>query len=265
MGNHSALLTIMVNAAERAGRSLQRMFGAVEKLHIDRKGPADFVSNADRESESIIRESLEKDRPGYGFVLEERGVVEGTDKSHVWHVDPIDGTTNFIHGLPHFAVSIGLVRDGIPVAGVVYNPITYELFVAEKGKGAFLNDRRIRVSKRTELSDALISCGGGHAGSIVRKRVTSEMTAMGEKGAILRRFGSAALDLAYVASGRLDGFWEYALHSWDVVAGLVLVREAGGFVASIDENDDLIPYRSLVCGNDSTFKLLFDCLKKKSD
>src|SRR5579883_215981 len=222
MGSHSALLNIMVNAAEKAGRTLQRAFGEVEKLHIARKGPADFVSNADRESEKIIRESLEKDRPGYGFVLEEGGAVKGTDKSHVWHIDPIDGTTNFIHGLPHFAVSIGLVREGIPVAGVVYNPITHELFVAEKGKGAFLNDHRIRVSKHSGLSDALMGCGGGHAGPVVRKRVTTEMTLVGEKGVILRRFGAAALDLAYVASGRLDGFWEYALHSWDVAAGLVL-------------------------------------------
>jgi myo-inositol-1(or 4)-monophosphatase len=262
MSSHSALVNIMVRAAEKAGRSLQRAFGEVEKLEISRKGPADFVSNADQESEMIIRTSLEKDRPGYGFVLEEGGAVKGSDKSHVWHIDPIDGTTNFIHGLPHFAVSIGLVREGIPVAGVVYNPITHELFVAEKGKGAFLNDRRIRVSKRSDLNDALVGGGGGHAGPVVRKRVTEEMTMLGEKGVILRRFGAAALDLAYVASGRLDGFWEYALHSWDVAAGLVILREAGGFASGLDEGDDIMPYRSIVGGNDATFKLLSAALKK---
>jgi myo-inositol-1(or 4)-monophosphatase len=229
----------MIAAARKAARSLARDFGEVENLQVSRKGPSDFVSAADVKAEKTLFEELSKARPGYSFLLEERGAVEGTDKTHRWLVDPLDGTSNFLHGIPHFAISIGLEREGILVAGVVYNIIRDELFWAERGAGAFLNDRRLRVAARSDMRDALFATGTPFHGKPGHDVFLAEVERVISRTAGVRRFGSAALDLAYVAAGRFDGFWERGLNAWDVAAGAVLVREAGGVVNEIDGGDFL--------------------------
>ena len=237
MPQASALLNVMIAAARKAARSLARDFGEVENLQVSRKGPSDFVSSADIKAEKTLFEELSKARPGYGFVMEERGVVEGTDKTNRWLVDPLDGTTNFLHGIPHFAISIGLEREGVLVAGVVYNVVRDELFWAEKGQGAYLNDRRLRVAGRNDMLDALFACGTPFHGKAGHDIALAEIQRVIAKTAGVRRFGAAALDLAYVAAGRFDGYWERNLNVWDIAAGAVLVREAGGVVNEIDGGD----------------------------
>src|SRR5712671_621423 len=233
----SALLNVMIAAARKAGRSLKRDFGEVEKLQVSLKGPANFVSSADHRAEETLRAELARARPGYGFLGEEGGRQDGADKTHCWIVDPLDGTTNFLHGIPQFAISIALERDGTIVAGLVYNPANEELFTAERGKGAFLNDQRLRVAARKRLADAVIACGLPHLGRGDLVQFRKEFGAVQEKVAGLRRFGAAALDLAFVAAGRLDGYWERNISPWDIAAGLILVREAGGFVTDLDGGD----------------------------
>src|SRR5690348_6831295 len=230
----SALLNVMVQAARKAARSLKRDFGEVERLQVSLKGPANFVSAADRRAEEILYEDLSKARPGYGFLGEEGGRREGPDKTNTWIVDPLDGTTNFLHGVPHFAISIALEREGALFAGVVYNPVTDEMFVAEKGKGAFLNEHRIRVAARRELADALVGCGLPHPNRSDLALNAREIAAMQSKVGGVREFGAAALDLAFVAAGRFDAYWERDLSAWDVAAGIVLVREAGGYLSDLD-------------------------------
>ena len=247
----SALINVMVAAARKAARSLKRDFGEVEKLQVSLKGPANFVSAADHRAEETLRAELGKARPGYGFLGEETGRQDGADKTHCWIVDPLDGTTNFLHGIPQFAISIGLEREGTIVAGVVYNPITEELFVAERGKGAFLNDQRLRVAARKRLSEAVIACGLPHLGRGDLAQFRQEFAAVQEKVAGLRRFGAAALDLAWVAAGRLDAYWERNLSAWDLAAGLLLVREAGGFASDLDGGDDIFDKREVIAGNEA--------------
>lgn len=245
------LITVMVDAVMKAAKMLRRDFGEVENLQVSRKGPGDFVSAADRKAEQTLREALEKARPGYGFVLEESGIVEGTDKTNVWHVDPLDGTTNFLHGIPQFAISVGLERDGRIQAGVVYDPIKDELYVAEKGQGAFLNNRRLRVSARTELPDCLVACGIPFLGHGNHPEFLREMATIMPKVAGLRRMGSASLDLAAVAAGRVDGYWERDVKSWDIAAGIILVREAGGYISDADGGDQMIAKGNVVAGNET--------------
>src|SRR5271154_7135292 len=205
---HSALINVMVKAARRAGRSLKRDLGEIENLQVSLKGPANFVSLADRRAEEMLYEDLAKARPGYGFIGEEGGSRPGNDKSHTWIVDPLDGTTNFLHGIPQFAISIALEREGVIVAGIVYNPANEELFAAERGKGAFLNDQRLRVAARRRMSEAVVACGLPHVGRGDLALFRSEIAVVQERVAGLRRFGAAALDLAWVAAGRFDAFWE---------------------------------------------------------
>jgi myo-inositol-1(or 4)-monophosphatase len=233
----SALLNVMIKAAHKASRALKRDFGEVEHLQISVKGPASFVTAADRRAEETLRTELEQARPGYSFLGEEGGLHEGTDKTHCWIVDPLDGTLNFLHGIPHFAISIALEREGTIIAGVVYNPVSDDLFTAERGKGAFLNDRRLRVAARKGLSEAVVACALPHPsrGDVMLTR--NEHAAVQQKVAGLRRFGAAALDLAWVAAGRLDAYWERGLSPWDMAAGIALVREAGGFVTDLDGKD----------------------------
>jgi myo-inositol-1(or 4)-monophosphatase len=257
----SPLLNVMIAAARKTARALKRDFGEVEKLQVSLKGPANFVSSADRRAEETIYQELGKARPGYGFLGEEGGEREGADKSHRWIVDPLDGTTNFLHGIPQFAISIALEREGAVVAGLVYNPANEEMFIAEKGKGAFMNEQRIRVAGRKRLADSVIACGLPHVGrgDIVLGR--KETGAVQEQVAGLRRFGAAALDLAWVAAGRLDGYWERDIKPWDIAAGLILLREAGGFVSDCDGGEDMFAKGQIVAGNDAIHKELLAALK----
>ncbi|MEJ6783526.1 inositol monophosphatase family protein [Aminobacter sp. Piv2-1] len=258
----SAIINVMVQAAMKAGRSLARDFGEVQNLQVSLKGPGDYVSQADRKAEDIIFTELAKARPGYGFLMEERGAVEGEDSQHRWIVDPLDGTTNFLHGIPVFSISIALERQGQIVAAVVYNPAMDELYTAERGGGAFLNDRRLRVSGRTKLTDAVIGCGVPHLGRGHHGNFLLELRNVMAEVAGVRRLGSAALDLAYVAAGRMDGFWETALSPWDVAAGILLVREAGGFVSDGKGGQDMLEGGSIVVGNELIHKALLKTLKK---
>jgi len=254
MPNHSALITVMIDAARKAARGLVRDFGEVEALQVSRKGIADFVSAADLRAEQTIFETLTHARPKYGYVMEERGEAEGSDKSNRWIVDPLDGTTNFLHGIGEFAVSIGLERDRQPYAGVIFNPISDELYWAEKGAGAWRNDNRMRVSGRRDLEDCLFACGLPFSGRPGRARALREADLVLSKTAGIRRMGSAALDLAGVAGGRYDAFWEHGLHAWDVCAGIVLVREAGGFVSEINGGRDPLHGGSIIAGNAEIFE-----------
>lgn len=253
MTHASAIMTVMINAARKAARGLARDFGELDGLHTSKKGAADFVSAADLRAEQVIFEELGKGRPKYGFVMEERGEIEGADNSNRWVVDPLDGTTNFLHGLPQFAISICLERDRQPYAGVVFNPATNELFWAEKGEGAWLNDKRIRVSRRTSLEESIFATGLPFKGRPGRDIALKETDRVLAETAGVRRFGSAALDLAFVAAGRFDAYWERDLHPWDVGAGIVIVREAGGIVAEIDGGARPMHAGSILAANAEIF------------
>lgn len=258
---HSALLNVMIAAARKAGRALKRDFGEVEKLQVSLKGPANFVSSADRRAEETLYAELSRARPGYGFLGEEGGSREGADRTHRWIVDPLDGTTNFLHGIPQFCISIALQREGTIVAGLLYNPAIEELFVAERGKGAFLNDQRIRVAARRGLADCVIACGLPHLGRGNIELGHRETRAVQGQVAGLRRFGAAALDLGWVAAGRLDGYWERDLKPWDMAAGLLIVREAGGYVSDLDGADEMLAKGHIVAGNETVHKELLRVLK----
>ena len=258
----SALLNVMTAAARKAGRSLKRDYGEVENLQVSMKGPANFVTVADRRAEEILQAELTKARPGYGFLGEEGGRRDGDDKSHCWIVDPLDGTTNFLHGIPQFAISIALEREGVIVAGVVYNPANDELFLAERGKGAFLNDQRLRVAARRRMSEAVVACGMPHVGRGDLALFRSEIAAVQERVAGLRRFGAAALDLAWLAAGRFDAFWERDLSPWDMAAGVLMVREAGGFATDLDGEDGIFIKRQVIAGNEFLHKALIQVLKE---
>ncbi|RST88236.1 inositol monophosphatase [Aquibium carbonis] len=259
---YSALMRVMVEAARKAGRSLSRDFGEVQNLQVSMKGPGDYVSQADRKAEEIIFTELSRARPGYSFLMEERGVVEGDDAQHRWIVDPLDGTTNFLHGIPIFAVSIALERQGQLQAALVYNPAMDELYTAERGGGAFMNDRRLRVAGRTKLTDSVIGTGIPHLGRGHHGNALIELrNVMGEVSGI-RRMGAAALDLAYVAAGRLDGFWESGLSPWDMAAGLLLVREAGGFASDREGGQEMFDTGTVVAGNETIHRVLLRQLRK---
>ncbi len=237
MSRPSPTVTVMMDAARAAGRRLIRDFGEVENLQVSRKGPSDFVSAADKKAEEIIRKSLEKTRPGYGFLLEEGGEVLGSDKTHRFIIDPLDGTLNFLHGIPHFAVSIGLEREGKLRAGVVHDPMRNETFWAEENQGAWLDNKRLRVASRRKLSEAVVTTGIPQLGKDGGEKFIDELARVRAEVAAVRRFGSAALDLAWVAAGRFDGFWERGLQLWDIAAGFVLMQEAGGMVTGLDKKD----------------------------
>ncbi len=257
----SALLNVMAAAAQKAARRMVRDFGEVENLQVSRKGPADFVSLADKKAEQTLVQELSKARPDYGFVLEEGENITGKDSSNTWVIDPLDGTTNFLHGIPHFAISIALMRDNDLFAGVVYNPLSDEMFWAEKGQGAFLNGRRLRVSARHDMSEGLFATGFGFMGRDADPRYLERIEAVTSVSAGIRRFGAAALDLAYVAAGRYDGYWECSLQPWDLAAGIVLVREAGGFVSDISGRKKMLETGSVLAANDKFYAPLHKLLK----
>ena len=249
MPSHSALITVMERAARKAAPRLRRDFNEVEQLQVSKKGPSDFVSNADRAAEATIKEILQQARPDFGFLMEEEGETLGAGKRR-WIVDPLDGTSNFLHGIPHFAISIAVEEEGQIIAGLVYQPLTDESFWAERNSGAWLQSRRLRVSARRDLGDCLIATGipfRGHGDYDKNEKI---MSAVSPQIAGIRRFGAASLDLAWVAAGRYDGYWEADLHPWDWAAGMLLVREAGGFVTDYRGGDKMFDRRELVAGND---------------
>lgn len=250
MAFRSPLINVMASAATKAARGLKRDFGEVENLQVSRKGPSDFVSVADKKAEEVLHAELSRVRPDFGFLMEEGGEIEGRDKSHRWIIDPLDGTTNFLHGLPQFAISIGVERDGEVIAGIVYNPITDEMFWAEKGAGAYCNDRRLRIAARKDLGDCVIATGIPFRGKGNHLRFLKELGIVMREVAGIRRFGAASLDLAYVAAGRFDGFWETGLQPWDIAAGIILVREAGGFVSDQRGAKKVLEAPEIVAGNE---------------
>jgi myo-inositol-1(or 4)-monophosphatase len=257
MVSHSGLITVMQKAARKAAPRIRRDFGEVEQLQVSRKGPADFVSMADKRAEETVMEELRYARPDWGFYMEEGGTIEGAPGKPRWVLDPIDGTSNFLHGIPHFAVSIA-VQEAKPggqgwgevTQGLVYQPLSDESFWAEKGRGAWLNERRLRVSSRRNLDDALVATGVPYKGHGQLERFQRILEAVSPEVAGIRRFGSAALDLAWVAAGRYDGFWEEDLQFWDVAAGILLVREAGGFVTDFRGSEAGLAKGQVLAGND---------------
>ena len=250
MSTQSALLKVMSDAARKAARGLNRDFGELAELQVAKKAPADFVSAADLKAEQVLFEALTKARPGYSFHGEERGLIEGTDKTHTWIVDPLDGTTNFLHAIPHFAINIALERADVGVvAAVTYNPITNELFWAEKGKGCYVNDHRLRVAARQRMDEAVLATGIPFLGHGQHAKFLKELHQMTQRVAGVRRFGSAALDMAWVAAGRFDGYWERDLKPWDLAAGTLLVTEAGGKVTDADGGDAVLGTGSVVAAN----------------
>ena len=261
MSTPGALLKVMIDAARKAGRALARDFGEVAELQVSKKGAADYVTAADLKAEQTLFEELLRARPGYGFLGEERGMIEGTDKTHTWIVDPLDGTTNFLHAMPHFAINIALQRDGQIVAGVTYNPANADLFWAERGRGAYLNDRRLRVAARTRFEEAVFATGIPFMGHGQHGRFLKELHQVSQRVSGVRRFGAAALDLAWVAAGRFDGYWERDLSPWDMAAGLLLVSEAGGQVTDADGGSDPLAAGSICAANQVLHGPLLDRLR----
>lgn len=250
MSNQSALITVIERACRKAAPKLRRDFGEVAQLQVSRKGPADFVSQADRAAERTLVEELQRARPGFGFLLEEGGEIPGeAPDSPRFIIDPLDGTSNFLHGIPHFAISVAVEHHGVTLAGVVYQPLTDETFWAERGRGAWLHNGRLRVSGRTQMADALLATGIPYRGHGDAARFEAILAAVIPEVAGVRRFGAASLDLAWVAAGRFDGFWEEGLQPWDVAAGLLLVKEAGGFASDYRGGERMVERRELIAGN----------------
>jgi myo-inositol-1(or 4)-monophosphatase len=258
----SANLNLMIKAARKAGRSLVKDFREVENLQVSVKGAGDFVSRADTAAENIIREELMGARPTYGWVGEETGEADGADPTRRWIVDPLDGTTNFLHGLPHWSVSIALEHKGEVVAGVVFDPAKDELFWAEKGAGAWMNESRVRVSGRRNLGEALLATGVPFGAKKTLPATMRDLARLMPATAGIRRFGSAALDLAYVAAGRFDAYWEREINAWDMAAGLILVREAGGFAEAVREGRDIFESGTVLAANSELFAPIAKILRQ---
>ena len=262
MAPRSATINVMANAALKAARGLIRDFGEVEHLQVSVKGPGDFVSTADLKAEKLLRAELGKARPGYGFLMEESGGEEGSDPHHRWIVDPLDGTTNFLHGVPHFAISIGLERDGEIIAGVIYEPLRDEMFWAEKGAGAYHNDRRLRVSARRLLAESLIGTGIPFMARGDHPRYLATLASVMAATSGVRRLGVASLDLAYIAAGRFDGYWEFNLSPWDLAAGIIIVRESGGYVTDMAGGQGMLSGGDVIAANAHLHQPLMELLNK---
>ncbi|HVP83355.1 MAG TPA: inositol monophosphatase family protein [Rhizomicrobium sp.] len=260
----SPALNVMIAAARKAGRGLIRDFGEIENLQVSMKGPADFVTTADQRTERILIEELSRARPGYPFLLEESGVIDGPDKSHRFIIDPLDGTTNFMHGIPHFAISIALEREGQIVSGVIFNPVSNELFVGEKGQGAYLNDKRLRVAVRKQIRETLSATGIPFLGKDGHERFLAELGAVMGASTGVRRYGSAALDLAWLAAGRYDAFWERGLKPWDIAAGMLMVREAGGVVTDLNGGEKALETGDILAANEVLHPQFLKLLKDAS-
>lgn len=250
LAGESPLLNVMSRAVYKAARRIIRDFGEIENLQVSRKGPGNFVTNSDKAAEEILKQELLKARPKFGFLLEEGGEIKGEDYNNTWIVDPLDGTTNFLHGLPHFAISVALQRQNEVIAGIIYDPIRDEMFFAEKGKGAFLNNKRLRVSARRNPDDALLATGLPVRDKTAFLGIMDQIQKVGPSIASIRNMGSISLDMAYVAAGRLDGFWHLRFSPWDVAAGVLIVREAGGYVTDSALNMDVIYSDSIIASNE---------------
>ncbi len=262
MSNHSSLLNGMALAAEAAGKQMIRDFGEVEQLQVAMKLPGDFVTKTDKMAEEILREHLERLRPKYGFLLEEGGVVENKDHSNRWIVDPLDGTHNFMHGLPMFCISIALERDSKPYAGVIYNPVSDQMWLAEKGQGAWMQNRRLRVSKRRDLISSLIYTEMPRAHHVARENMLKRATVLSKFAGQTRDFGSSALALAYFASGQFDAVFLENIQPWDIAAGAIIASEAGGFVRDFDGETDMLQKGHVIATNGNVDKELHRLMEK---
>jgi myo-inositol-1(or 4)-monophosphatase len=252
----SATLNVMIDSVLKAAKGLIRDFGEIEHLQVSKKGLGDFVSTADKRSENIIMDELTKARPGYSFLAEESGAIKGTDLHHTWIIDPLDGTTNFLHSIPHFAITVALKKDMEIIAGVTYDPVKDEMYWAEKGKGAFMNQRRLRVSARRHLDEALIATCAPYYKEGENRVFKKNLEKIMHITTGTRQLGAAALDLAYVASGRFDAFFENHLKPWDLAAGILLVKEAGGYVSEMNGNKDIMETGSVLAANTELFQPL---------
>jgi myo-inositol-1(or 4)-monophosphatase len=260
---NSPQINLITRACMKASRSLIRDFGELENLQVSSKGPGDFVSSADRRTEKIIIEELQKAHPEYGIITEESGIINKSNIKNRWIIDPIDGTMNFLNGIPLFAISIGYEEDNEIKSGVIFNPITNEMFCAEKGNGAYLNNSRIRVSNKKKLKDALLVTGGPKEASKIKKKIFSEYINVSNNVSNIRKFGSAALDMAYVACGRFDGYWQRELNYWDIAAGIVILKEAGGFVDFFEEDSSNPLKKNILASNSNIHDGLRELINKK--
>ncbi len=261
---NSPQINLITKACMKASRSLIRDFGEIENLQVSAKGPGDFVSSADKRTEKIIIEELNKAHPEYGIITEESGIINKSNTEKRWIIDPIDGTMNFLNGIPQFAISIGYEENNEVLCGVIFNPIMNEFFCAEKGNGAFLNNSRIRVSNKKKIQEALLVTGGPKQTSKIKDKIFSEYTFLSNKVSNVRKFGSAALDMAYVACGRFDGYWQRELNYWDIAAGIILVKEAGGFVDFFEQDSNYPMKKNILASNSSIHQKLQDFLIKKN-
>ena len=260
---NSPQINIITKACMKASRSLIRDFGEIENLQVSTKGPGDFVSSADKRTEKILIDELLKAHPEYGIITEESGIINKDNLNNRWIIDPIDGTMNFLNGIPQFAISIGYEEKGEIKCGVIFNPITNEMFCAEKGNGAFLNNSRIRVSNKKKIKDALIVTGGPKGTSRIKEKIFAEYINISNNVSNVRKFGSAALDIAYVACGRFDGYWQRELNYWDIAAGIIILKEAGGFVDFFEEDAALPLKKNILATNSNIHGELRDLLNKK--
>ena len=258
---NSPQINLITKACMKASRSLIRDFGEIENLQVSSKGPGDFVTSADKRTEKILIEELQNAHPDYGIITEETGTINKSNTKNRWIIDPIDGTMNFMNGIPQFAISIGYEEEDEIKCGVIFNPITNEMFSAEKGNGAYLNNSRVRVSKKKNIKDALIVTGGPKAASKIKEKIFSEYINVSKNVSNVRKFGSAALDMAYVACGRFDGYWQRELNYWDVAAGIIILKEAGGFIDFFDQDNNFPLKRNILATNSIIHQELKELIK----
>ena len=259
---NSPQINIISKACMKASRSLIRDFGEIENLQVSTKGPGDFVTSADRRTEKILIEELQKAHPDYGIITEESGEINKSNLKNRWIIDPIDGTMNFLNGIPQFAISIGYEEYGEVICGVIFNPITNEMFLAEKGNGSYLNNSRIRVSNKKKISDSLLVTGGPKQASKIKNKIFSEYISVSKNVSNIRKFGSAALDMAYVACGRFDGYWQRELNYWDIAAGIIIIKEAGGFIDFFEEDPKTPMKKNIIATNSNIHDELRNLINK---
>ena len=260
---NSPQINLIIKSCMKASRSLIRDFGEIENLQVSEKGPGDFVTSADKRTEKILIDELQKAHPDYGIITEESGVINSSNIKKRWIIDPIDGTMNFLNGVPQFAISIGYEENSEIKCGVIFNPVMNEMFCAEKGNGAYLNNSRIRVSNKKKIKNSLLVTGGPKGASKIKDKIFSEYINVSNNVANVRKFGSAALDMAYVACGRFDGYWQRELNYWDIAAGVIILKEAGGLIDFFEEDKNLPLKRNILATNSNIHEELKDLIIKK--